>query len=854
MKRFLCLLLSLATVLSLSFIPGGVLAAGTEPGYQPPESQAVPSDAVNLETLTENVATDDAGYSHGFSYTAYGENNVYYIDSAAGLKLFSNMVNSSTSGSFNVRFQGKTVYLANDIDMKGVTDFAPIGNDTGNDLNGTGGYPCFRGTFNGLGYRIKNLHMTSSADGNVNVALFGVIGNAKIINLVLDETCSFTYTGSSVNARVGAIAGRILVTAGDTFDFNDSTGKTVGCTIQNVQNNATVASGSFAGGIVGSTRVATNASILIQNVSNCGAVEGKTYAAGIIGYMQGRYATLKACVNTGNITSEGNAAGLLNESYEGDNRSLVIDTCYVSGTIKGASMDALVLAGRINTGYLSISGCNISGVTLARNGSVGYRYTEGTVPQSAVSITEVVSKSDATEFRIDTPSDLKFFADYVNRNQGVTDVKACMYGKTVYLAEDLDLSEITDMAPIGSGGNYFSGTFNGMGHTIRNLVIDASDTSGNVYIGLFGLVKGACIKNVVLGDGCSFVYQGDSTEAYVGAVVGKAIRAGFGQADRNLLTGNTSANIHDAFSTVQNCYSSATVISNGYAAGIVGYASGNTNAIPGTNVWGCTNAGEVSAKQFAAGIVGGTDRGIAVVSCRNAGTVTLAEGSASGAGAAGILADYNVANDKNATVSSCINNGEIKGSGILGGIVAKKSGHKSGIAGCTNYGKLTATLSEATVGEICAVDQEASSATEIHGNALKQGTRDSSWTDVHFVGFQIRKGENGTYDVRLLATLNDLSSFNSVGFQIVASYGEKTSAPVTRITDTVFENVQFTGEDGVDTLYASSYGGAYFVALTVLGVSDSYGNVTFRVQTVQDEAVSETVWTFVLNSGKLISA
>lgn len=91
------------------------------------------------------------------------DENTYAVSTAEGLKWFAEQVNSGEN-----YFEGKTIVLANDIDLNNV-EWTPIGSvatDHG-----------FMGNFDGNNKTIKNLKMTSitpDADGYVYAGLFGV--------------------------------------------------------------------------------------------------------------------------------------------------------------------------------------------------------------------------------------------------------------------------------------------------------------------------------------------------------------------------------------------------------------------------------------------------------------------------------------------------------------------------------------------------------------------------------------------------------------------------------------------------------------------------------------------------------
>ena len=111
---------------------------------------------------------------------------------------------------------------------------------------------------------------------------------------------------------------------------------------------------------------------------------------------------------------------------------------------------------------------------------------------------------DATELSIGTPEQLAALAAIVNgtatvstyaANGETTVVKDSFKGQTIKLASDVDLNNIP-WTPIGTTShNGFYGTFDGQGHTIKNLVLTPG--SGNYGAGFFGnLLSGSAIKNV----------------------------------------------------------------------------------------------------------------------------------------------------------------------------------------------------------------------------------------------------------------------------------------------------------------------------------------------------------------------
>ena len=100
----------------------------------------------------------------------------------------------------------------------------------------------------------------------------------------------------------------------------------------------------------------------------------------------------------------------------------------------------------------------------------------------------------------------------------------------VSLGGDIDLSDntytrslVSNWTPIGTSENPFTGTFDGRGYSIKNLVLVEDEAKeGKAYIGFFGYAKDATIKNVTFEN----VYINipcldiDHSQGHIGAVAG----------------------------------------------------------------------------------------------------------------------------------------------------------------------------------------------------------------------------------------------------------------------------------------------------------------------------------------------
>jgi hypothetical protein len=220
------------------------------------------------------------GYNPGTLYT----DSTYYISTPQQLIEFSKIVNEGA--------QYSNAYLEADIDMEGYnSQFRPIGSNT----------KTFRGTFDGQGHRISNLHVT----GNDYTGLFGAVsGGATICNLVLDSSCSIS------GANYVGLAGGSTGAGNVTFSF--------------VGNEADVtATGANAAGIIGYNKGST-CTFTITNCYNTGDITGKSETAAISGWL-GTNATLQNCFSIGTITGY----SYRNDFYRGSASAI---NCYATST------------------------------------------------------------------------------------------------------------------------------------------------------------------------------------------------------------------------------------------------------------------------------------------------------------------------------------------------------------------------------------------------------------------------------------------------------------------------------------------------------------------------------------------
>ena len=446
------------------------------------------------------------------------------ISTADQLKAFADEVNSGNS------YQGKTVVLANDIDL----EYTAV-------VIGTKTNP-FKGTFDGQGYTVANLTVYECgadndyfADTDDCVGLFGVINTPAVVkNVTVSDPfivgssyvggiVGMAYTGTIENCHVvgeidiegyymvGGITGHgyakiynCSVIGAEGWDYSY-----IGASYQG--NNL---EGDNVGGIVGHNAESNTISgCAVKNVT----VSGTRKVGGIVG-ITAQSTTITNCT-VSNVTVETTAT----EEYANANTK----TMSIGGIVGQYMANGNGVGGKL-------SDCKVEGLTFANENGVavnagaltgGVRASSGTTfapAEESIAVSgNAVSKVEGENvsymepvvvwdgINIDSLSDLKAFRDAVNAGDNFA-------GKTVVLNVDIDL-EGEEWIPIGYMGKNFVGTFDGQNHTISNLVITKTtdNTAANNGIGLFGRVDDpAVIKNLT-------IENVDITGSlYVGAVVG----------------------------------------------------------------------------------------------------------------------------------------------------------------------------------------------------------------------------------------------------------------------------------------------------------------------------------------------
>lgn len=236
-------------------------------------------------------------------------------------------------------------------------------------------------------------------------------------------------------------------------------------------------------------------------------------------------------------------------------------------------------------------------------------------------------------YSIRNAAQLHWFIDYVNSDPAHCNASARLY-------EDIELTDalLSDMKfdPIGSGEkyfkdgqpvNYWTGTFDGNGRSINNLIQDGKTTN---VMGFIGVAKGCTVKNLKLG--INFFDIPEITNLYIAGLIG-ALAGGRTVVENCEVNGR----ICDEFSPshayttgaagivccypvenevhIKGCVNHADITLNGKCAGIIIHAD---NVVPNAQIEQCENYGHINSNKSIAYAIGNLSGSTGyVINCLN---------------------------------------------------------------------------------------------------------------------------------------------------------------------------------------------------------------------------------------------
>ena len=220
---------------------------------------------------------------------------------------------------------------------------------------------------------------------------------------------------------------------------------------------------------------------------------------------------------------------------------------------------------------------------VTNNGTIIGGTFNGTITGTPALATGSGTENDP--YQISSAEGLKWFRDKVNNAKTPDETKIC-----AVLTADIDLNN-EPWTPIGPDrDSAYTGTFDGQGHTVRNLSI-----TGDVKrAGLFGCVIGGAIRKLTVAGSVSCTVD----QGWCGGIAGYAERE-----------------------TIENCASLCTVSYTGKDArvgGIVGYVPSSSSM---TIICDCYNIGNITGSSDTGGICGYNLSG-RIFNCYNVGEIT----------------------------------------------------------------------------------------------------------------------------------------------------------------------------------------------------------------------------------------
>ncbi len=529
-------------------------------------NSALESFSGNKRLSESQLVSAAVSLGSGFVYDCEWENGGYpvlswecdtalpqdlVLTTAAQLRRLAYEVNSGISD-----FSGKTIQLGRDIDL-GSREWTPIGGNNSEDS----GAKSLRGTFDGQGYSVSNLYIST---GYHYIGFFGnVIGSVKNFGI-----------------KSGSVTGG-----------NKSAGLAGYCrgTISSCYSRATVSGTANAGGLVGMTgKIQISDSYAVASVTATGN------AGGLVGYFSSAATDSTVTNSYAACTLSGKTCGGLIASVNTSVTGVTITNSY--------ALSGPAFLGSATGCTLKSSSAQSADNLKAKADALGKAFlSDNYIPQnsgypiltaSAYKVPNMAALTPNAEgiYELRTATDLRRLAYTVNV------LEETFTGKTLHLLADIDL-ESEEWIPIGgnavvSGGasSKFSGIFEGGGHRIHNLMISA----GNYYVGFFGRLEKGQVRDLGI----------DS-----GMVMGTSRVAGI-------------AGTFNGGSLISNCYNKANVFGQSYTGGLVGMAGGENSQI--LNSYNTASVGSNSSNGGNGGIVGyasASTKNLTIQNCYNIGMV-----------------------------------------------------------------------------------------------------------------------------------------------------------------------------------------------------------------------------------------
>ncbi len=654
--------------------------------------------ALNYALGANIDASATSGWNTGAGFAPVGDNGTRYSGTFDGLghtinNLTINRPSTSYVGLFGGIGSGATV---RNVGMVGgsVAGNDYVGGLVGDSNNGTTSNSYTTGAVSGstrigglVGQSIQSTVSGSHASGAVTGAYItgGLIGSNRI-----GSTVNNSYASGAVNATVDNIGGLVGYQEGHIINShatgavtgNNTIGGLVGGSangggdITNSYATGAVTGVINAGGLEGFNNYGT-----ISNSYATGAVNGTTNVSGLVGNNVGSISNSYA---TGAVAGNSYVGGLVGINDTGTNGSGSISSSYATGAVTGSTaVGALVgtnggtvtnsywnstvtgalagMGGGTTTGSTGLSSVqmqtasNFAGFTFTTTpGATGNNWVmidaDGTLNNGG-SATGTTRPMLASEYSttINNTHQLQLMAMDLAANYTLgQNINAAATGTTT------DVWDSTGFRSVGNFTTKFSGTFDGLGHTVSNLTINRPTT---MFVGLFGAATGT-LKNVGLvnenvtgnygvGGLTGYTNSSISNSSVTGTVTGANLVGGLVGRDHGstsnsystatvVASSNTGGGlIGKNYGTISSSYATGSVSGSQYNGGLAGinlgtisnsYAKGAVTGTSGSRHWSGglvgINYSNINNSYATGTVIGGTGDTFAGLVGKNYGTVT----------------------------------------------------------------------------------------------------------------------------------------------------------------------------------------------------------------------------------------
>ena len=556
-----------------------------------------------------------------------------------------------------------------------------------------------RGTLNAdqgavalLGGQVSNHGIIQANQGTVALAA----GDKITLDFAGDGLLNVTVDKGTIDALVEnhqlvrANGGQVIMTANATNALLqtvvNNTGIVEAQTLDN-QSGTIVLKGGFNGGTV---NVAGTLDASAPDTGDGGFIDTSGAHVKIAG---GTQVTTKAnngttgewlidptdfTISAGNATGTDSGIGADTLSANLANNSITLQTVASGSEAGDINVQAAVTWSADTTLTLSAhNDININAAVTAQgaNGKVALQYGQATPDGGAADyhINAPINLQSGNNFSTQKGSTGSVISYTVVNDAAALQAMNSDLAANYAVGSNIDLGSISNWQPVG-GSDRFTGTFNGLGHTLSNLTIDRSGTD---YVGLFGATaSGSVIRDIGLVGGSVSgrnhvgglvgVNSGIISNAYATGSVEGTERVG------GLLGFNQSG-------TINNAYATGTVKGTSYVGGLVGVMNGSidrsyaTGNVTGTfeqvgglvgdlngSVTDSYASGNVNGNNQTGGLVGNSDGTI---------TASHASGNVNGSFRTGGLVGRS-----DGTISQSYATGSVSSATFTGGLVGQSWG------------------------------------------------------------------------------------------------------------------------------------------------------------------------------------